>query len=206
MSLADDFLADLEDEADEELEGMVPNEEANEEIEEVMEVSVPVGVYDKVTNVAKLKQSEKYVKLMNELEGQLALTEVQPLTTPLETDPQYQLVVALSELAADIDGEIAVIHKFVKDKYEKRFPELETSVYMPLDYINTVKILGNDIQKNSLNKELLGQVLPPSNVIVVSVTASTSQGKPLEPDELEVVMEACDMALQLHEDRLKMYD
>lgn len=61
MSLADDFLADFEDDADEELEGMVPNEAENDEIEEIMEVERPVGVYDKVTDVAKLKQSDRFV-------------------------------------------------------------------------------------------------------------------------------------------------
>ena len=220
MSLADDFLADFEDDADEDLDEIMPKEEADE-VEEVMEVTQPAGAYNRVTDIAKLMHSEtyvfpylslynvpnfRYVKLMKDLEGQMALDEIPPLRAPLEADPQYQLVVSLSELAAEIDSEIAVIHKFVRDKYEKRFPELETTVYMPLDYINTVKILGNDIQKNSLNKELLGQVLSPSNVMVISVTASTSQGKPLEPEELDIVMEACNMAIQLHEDRLKMYE
>lgn len=37
------------------------------------------------------------------------------------------------------------------------------------------------------------------------MTASTTQGKALEPDELVAVQEACDMAEQLHTDRLNMY-
>jgi len=205
MSLADDFLADFEDDADEDLDQIMPKEETDE-VEEVMEVTQPAGAYNRVTDVAKLMHSDTYAKLMKDLEEQMALDEIPPLRVPLEADPQYQLVVSLSELAAEIDSEIAVIHKFVRDKYEKRFPELETTVYMPLDYINTVKILGNDIQKNSLNKDLLGEVLPASIVIVVSVTASTSQGKPLEAEELDIVMEACNMAIKLHEDRLKMYE
>lgn len=39
----------------------------------------------------------------------------------------------------------------------------------------------------------------------MSVTASTTQGKALEPEELSAVLEACDMAEKLHTDRLKMY-
>uniref|UniRef100_A0A914PJH9 U4/U6 small nuclear ribonucleoprotein Prp31 n=1 Tax=Panagrolaimus davidi TaxID=227884 RepID=A0A914PJH9_9BILA len=49
-------------------------------------------------------------------------------------DPQYILVVSLSELAAEIDQEVQAIHKFIRDKYEKRFPELESLVMMPFDY------------------------------------------------------------------------
>lgn len=49
------------------------------------------------------------------------------------------------------------------------------------------------------------EILAPATCIVVSVTASTTQGKALEPDELIAVQEACDMAEQLHTDRLNMY-
>ncbi|KAK6058310.1 snoRNA binding domain protein, partial [Cooperia oncophora] len=109
------------------------------------------------------------------------------------------------QLAADLDGEINVIHKFVRDKYEKRFPELETLVPNPLEYLAAVKLLGNEINTKGQNKELLGQILAPATCIVVSVTASTTQGKSLEPDELNVVREACDLAEKLHTDRISMY-
>ena len=33
-----------------------------------------------------------------------------------------------------------VIHKFVRDKYSKRFPELESLVHTPLEYIKTVQV------------------------------------------------------------------
>lgn len=144
--------------------------------------------------------------MLKDLNEQLALTEIPPLRTPVETDPQYQLVVSLSELAAEIDSEIAVIHKFVIDKYSKRFPDLATCIYMPLDYINTVRILGNDISVTSTNKEKLEKILAPSLVMVVGVSASTTETKPLESEELDIVIEACDMAIQLHEDRMKMYE
>jgi U4/U6 small nuclear ribonucleoprotein PRP31 len=105
----------------------------------------------------------------------------------------------------DIDQEINVIHKFVKDKYAKRFPELETFVQMPIDFLRTVKLLGNDIDTKGQNRDLLSTVVAPSTVIVISVTASTTQGKPLTADELQIVLEACDMALALHEERILIH-
>ncbi len=36
---------------------------------------------------------------------------------------------------------IDVIHKFIKDKYSKRFPELESLVHTPLEYIHSVKVM-----------------------------------------------------------------
>ncbi|CAI8023059.1 U4/U6 small nuclear ribonucleoprotein Prp31 [Geodia barretti] len=40
--------------------------------------------------------------------------------------------------------------------------------------------------------------------MVVSVTASTTQGQRIEQEELDCVMEACDMALILNEKKLKI--
>ena len=33
-----------------------------------------------------------------------------------------------------------VVHKFVRDAYYKRFPELESLVHLPLEYVKTVKV------------------------------------------------------------------
>jgi U4/U6 small nuclear ribonucleoprotein PRP31 len=208
MSLADELLADLEegDEEDMGMEGIQENGDDEDQIEEVSEVPITSSsAYDRVTDVAKLTQSEKYVSLIKELHTHLERTKIPKLSTPVESDPQYKLVVKLSELATDIDLEINVIHKFVRDKYEKRFPELESLVPMPLDYINTVKLLGNDIETKGQNKELLGGVLPPATCIVVSVTASTTQGKPMEQNELDIIIEACNMAEELHQERMRMH-
>jgi hypothetical protein len=34
-----------------------------------------------------------------------------------------------------------VIHKFVRDMYSKRFPELESLIHTPIEYIKTVQVL-----------------------------------------------------------------
>lgn len=67
------------------------------------------------------------------------------------------------------------VHKFVRDKYQKRFPELESLVVSPLEYVKTVKELGNDLDQ-AKNNEILQQFLTQATIMVVSVTASTTQG------------------------------
>lgn len=47
--------------------------------------------------------------------------------------PPYQLPVLPT---------LDIIHKFIRDKYSKRFPELESLVPNALDYIRTVKVSG----------------------------------------------------------------
>uniref|UniRef100_A0A0N4Z1Y2 U4/U6 small nuclear ribonucleoprotein Prp31 n=1 Tax=Parastrongyloides trichosuri TaxID=131310 RepID=A0A0N4Z1Y2_PARTI len=202
MSLAEELLADLEDEENE------FSEEENEKVnEESMDTSVPdnpIVKYDRVTDIAKLSNSENFKTQISKMDEMLALKEIPKLMTPLEIDPQYQLVVKLSELASEIDTEINIIYKFVKDKYQKRFPELETLIMVPLEYLACVKLLGNDIKTKGQNKDLLSGVLAPSNCIVVSVTASTSEGQELTSDELDIIREACDMAEMLQGTRNRM--
>lgn len=68
-----------------------------------------------------------------------------------------------------------VIHRFVRDKYCKRFPELESLVVDPLEYLQTVKEIGNDLAQTKTS-EVLHQFLTQATIMVVTVTASTTQG------------------------------
>uniref|UniRef100_A0A0K0EID5 U4/U6 small nuclear ribonucleoprotein Prp31 n=1 Tax=Strongyloides stercoralis TaxID=6248 RepID=A0A0K0EID5_STRER len=202
MSLAEELLADLEDEEDEF--GVEEHEKINEDSMDITIPDKPIIKYDRVTDIAKLADSENFQTQISKMDEMLRLKEIPKLMTPLEIDPQYQLVVKLSELASEIDTEINIIYKFVKDKYNKRFPELETLIMVPLEFIACVKLLGNDIKTRGQNKDLLSEVLAPSNCIVVSVTASTSEGQELTDEELKVIREACDMAEMLQDTRNRM--
>jgi len=44
-----------------------------------------------------------------------------------------------------------------RDHYSKRFPELDSLVPTPLEYIRTIKELGNDLEKYK-NNEVLQEV------------------------------------------------
>lgn len=69
----------------------------------------------------------------------------------------------------------AIIHKFTKNKYQKRFPELDSLIVGEMEYLNTVKELGNDLEQIK-NNEKLQQILTQATIMIVSVTASTTQG------------------------------
>ena len=189
----------------------VKKEEEDEDgIEEAMaEAALPdTTKLSSVKEVAKLSDSENYRKLMENLQRELKRDPDEKIIVqaPLETDPQYRLIVELSALSSQIDNELFVIHKFVRDKYEKRFPELESLVPAHLEYLTAVSFLGNDINmKGAKIQERLGQMLNASTCMVISVTATTTQGKPLETDELAAVQEACLLAEQLKSDRLAMF-
>lgn len=68
-----------------------------------------------------------------------------------------------------------MIHKFTKSKYQKRFPELDSLIVGEMEYLNAVKELGNDLDE-AKNNEKLQQILTQATIMIVSVTASTTQG------------------------------
>lgn len=70
---------------------------------------------------------------------------------------------------------LAIIHKFTKDKYQKRFPELDSLIVGEMEYMHAVKELGNELDE-AKNNEKLQQILTQATIMIVSVTASTTQG------------------------------
>jgi len=61
----------------------------------------------------------------------------------IEDNPEYKLLTLSNSLSTQIDSEIVLVHKFIRDHYSTRFPELETLISNPLDYARTVAILKN---------------------------------------------------------------
>ncbi|CAF4016503.1 unnamed protein product [Adineta steineri] len=113
---------------------------------------------------------------------------------PVEHDPEYLLIVGANNLLVEID----IIHNFVRGLDRKRFPELEQLVQLPLDYLKTE--LGNKVDQAKVNENLL-KFLTQATIMIVSVSASTTQGQNLTDEELERVMEACDIAMKLSENK-----
>src|ERR1700761_5205802 len=61
----------------------------------------------------------------------------------IEDNPEYHLLTQSNTLSTSIDNEIMLVHKFIRDHYSTRFPELETLITGPLDYAKAVAIIGN---------------------------------------------------------------
>jgi U4/U6 small nuclear ribonucleoprotein PRP31 len=99
---------------------------------------------------------------------------------------------------AEIGTDIARIHKFVRDHYKPKFPELEQLILNPLDYVKVVMQIKNESDLTQID---LASLLPPATIMVITVTATTTPGKPLSPEELEKVLEGCKIIMDLDEAR-----
>ncbi|KEQ79739.1 Nop domain-containing protein [Aureobasidium pullulans EXF-150] len=133
----------------------------------------------------------------------------------IEDNPEYKLLTESNTLSTSIDGEVILVHKFIRDHYSTRFPELERLVQNPLDYAKTVAIIGNgpmeDVKSlsNSTDNPVgqsLRQVLDGPTMMVVTVEATTTRGVPLSDSELANVRRACDMILQLDKAKRTLTD
>lgn len=127
----------------------------------------------------------------------------------IEDHPEYHLLTQSNSLSTQIDGEVALVHKFVRDHYSARFPELERLVTTPLEYAKVVSIIGNGPMDSDSIKKLqtstdnplgvtLKSVLDGPSLMIVTVEATTSKGQEMTPEELARVRQACDMVISLH--------
>ena len=126
----------------------------------------------------------------------------------IEDHPEYQLLNESNSLSTHIDGEIVLVHKFIRDHYSVRFPELERLIGNPLEYAKVVAILGNgplDAEsikaletstKNPLGVSLKS-VLEGPTMMIVTMEATTSKGRAMNPEELERILRACEMVVSL---------
>src|SRR5207247_2984287 len=120
------------------------------------------------------------------------------------------LLTEANSLSTAIDNEIVLVHKFIRDHYSTRFPELETLVTNPLDYAKTVAVLQNGpldsikaLASSTDNPvgSTLRSILDGPSLMIVAVEGTTTRGRTLTEPELQTVLRACEMMLSL--DRAK---
>ncbi|KAK6922162.1 Prp31 C-terminal, partial [Dillenia turbinata] len=209
-TLADSFLADLEELSDNEADLLDEDDMDASKMEEDVDgdmghmEDIEALNYDDLDSVSKLQKSQRYIDIMKKVQDALEKgSDVSNMGMVLEDDPEYQLIVDCNALSVDIENEIAIIHNFIRDKYRLKFPELESLVHHPIDYARVVKKIGNEMDLTLVDLEGL---LPSAIIMVVSVTASTTSGKPLSEENLQKTIDACDRALALDLSKKKVLD
>ncbi|KAF8996281.1 Nop domain-containing protein [Hymenopellis radicata] len=179
--------------------GVKPAEELDVEDVQQMELG---GVED-VSKIAKLDGSKRMNDLLKEIEKyQANPSSPEAMALPAHLNPEYTVIVQANNLSVDIDNEIMLVHKFIRDHYAVRFPELEQLVADPVMYIRSVRALANS---EDVTKVDLSGVLPPAIIMSVVMTATTSPGKQLTDAEWSAVQRACDLADRLEDARKKIF-
>lgn len=153
-----------------------------------------------VKAICKLMDSAKMTDTLAAIDRYSNLSEPD-LAGVLEESPEYQLIVRSNNLAVDVDNEEMIVHKFIRDHYSPRFPELETLILNPWEFVQAVQAIGND---EDLTKAKLDSILPHGTVVVISMTASTTKGRKLSEEAWERIEEACKLVYDLEQARRKI--
>ncbi|GBE79375.1 Pre-mRNA-processing factor 31 [Sparassis crispa] len=179
--------------------GIKPSEELDAEEVQRMDLG---GVED-VRKVAKLDGSKRMNDTLKEIEKyQANPSTAEQMSMPAHSNPEYTLIVQANNLSVDVDNEILVVHKFIRDHYAPKFPELDQLVVDPAMYIRSVRALANHEDPTKVD---LAGILPPAIIMSVLVTATTTSGQPLSDAEWKTVQHACDLADRLEEARKKIF-
>ncbi|KZO89868.1 Nop domain-containing protein [Calocera viscosa TUFC12733] len=181
--------------------GVQPAAELDSEEVEKMELE---GVAD-VTSVAHLESQPRMKEILQRIEEYSSKPAPSEYMSqlPVHQNPEYQLTVAANNLAVDVDNEILVVHKYIRDNYNPRFPELEQLVPDSWQFIKAVRALGNVEDIGSVD---LTAVLPPAVVMSVRITYTTTAGQVLPEARWKAVERACDLADRLEMTRVKIFD
>jgi U4/U6 small nuclear ribonucleoprotein PRP31 len=155
-----------------------------------------------VKTICKLMDSSKMKEALESIERFSNLPEPD-LAGILEESPEYQLIVRSNNLAVDVDNEEMIVHKFIRDHYAPRFPELESLILNPWEFVQAVQAIGND---EDLTKAKLDSILPHGTVVVISMTASTTKGRKLSDEAWSRIEEACKLVYDLEQARRKILE
>lgn len=204
-TLADSFLQDLEDL--EEDDGAMSDAEAKAMPTSKRQKVIAVDYGEEkafeeakendTTTISEMLKNDEFQKLMDEVrerkDEQPALELGKQLS---EEDTEYPLIMRCNSLVREIDEEMLSIHRFVRDIYSKKFPELESIVVNPLDYLQVVQRIANTEDLTSID---FSDILPNTAVMAITVTASMTTGSALPEAELDKTMVACDEAFVLND-------
>jgi RNA processing factor Prp31 len=157
-TLADSFLADLDELSDNEADIVEEDADETANMEEDIDgdlADIETLNYDDLDSVSKLQKTQRYSDLMQKVEDALekGSSDISTHAIVLEDDPEYQLIVDCNALSVDIENEIIIIHNFIRDKYRLKFPELESLVHHPIDYARVVKKIDNEMDLTLVDLE-----------------------------------------------------
>jgi len=199
--LADTFMMDLDDLSDK------SDDEINSKINKNNNLNTNEADFSKSyrnIRTAKLYTSSnlltntKFKEFLSKLEKSAHLT-MNIIPFSLTKDSLiYQLISDSNKYISEITLDINSITKYIKEIYSLRFPELESLILNPYDYVIAVKKLGNHIDVNKVD---LTGFLPNHNIMAINIMSSSTSGKPLSENELKGVHIACDEVIELNKQR-----
>lgn len=203
MSLVDDLINDLNSDNEEELhseEEELQNENGEENLNQKSQQNEDISLDnlgERITvDVTKVDDIEPELKLAtntNVLRDQVLGLEKS--TTP------HEFITKINDVLFKVNEEMEVMERFVKFKYKIVFPELESIVLNPIDYIKTVRVIGQDLINIKALEPEFKQFLSSDKILVLIMSGlqAVKHQFMLNDKDLTIIMNTCDKMVNLHE-------
>ncbi|PXF49913.1 U4/U6 small nuclear ribonucleoprotein Prp31-like [Gracilariopsis chorda] len=197
--LANEFLDDIESSGEERESGelqpikheMLKDERSKDDMnsEDLMNITRASDDKDSVSHISKgtANQVRSLLEEINECRDSEKV--------------QSSLLVRCAPAIAAVDEQIKTLLLSLRKAYAPRFPELETFIFDPVDYARVARLT---VTAEDLSKIDLRSILPSGTAITVQLTASSSTGRMLKKDELQLVLGLCEDLLRLDEWRTEL--
>lgn len=206
-TIADAFLEDFEDEVfEEELMGA-----ADDDFDVIVETinmddsdDEGVDTNEQVDRISNLLGSDRFREHMKKTEQFYKADPGKSFVSGrLEDSPEYKFILKSNEFIVEIDDDIVAVHKYIRDIYAARFPELEQTLIHPVEYAKVVRRIGNrtDIQGPDLQ-----DCVSEHQKLTITIAASATSGKPLQNTDIQRVFRGCDVIIELDDAKKTIYD
>jgi U4/U6 small nuclear ribonucleoprotein PRP31 len=150
-----------------------------------------------VADVSSFFRSEELQSVLNDLVQYTDETAKKNAIT--KDDPEYEFVQQCSKHVLSIEVEKTKVHKFIRDHYGVRFPELAVLCADAYTYARCVREIGNGVETIATHVEKLRELLPSQLLCAACACTATTAGRSLTTAEIGVVLEACDEMIGLEE-------
>ena len=123
--------------------------------------------------------SSSDIKILNDKRFSNLITEIDVINSNNHTSSKdsrlYFIISECNKYITEINQEMNLIYKSLKELYSERFPELSSIILNPYDYSITVKHLGNSLDLSKVDLSYL-----PNNMqLSLNVVSSSTSGRPL---------------------------
>ena len=106
---------------------------------------------------------------------------------------EHELLVKSNQYLSGAANDLSIAHDALCAAYRPRFPELEELIVTPAQYLQCVRILGNQheidtvLTSNKTVQDAMAQFLTQHQIVTLSVSSSTTAGRRLTDEEWHCV-------------------
>lgn len=120
----------------------------------------------------------------------------------IDKKTECDFLVSANDTSLEITNEQTQIHDFIKEKYSKRFPELESIIPLPLDFAKVIIVLQNSLDVDPEKLSFIGK----EKILVLTISALQAKERSvtLTDQELDSIVRACNLVLQLNDFKLRI--